>query len=729
MLLNIKNNLLDIKNSDILYNIYYNLAELPKVEQLKKYHKDIKNPKEYIDELRIEISKIDNFIPLYSVFSKNIYLVKPEEVYSKIINNYNRPLTEDLYKYLKNIKTNDKILQEKIQKNINFMNNFDLLILEQTYIKTFYYQSNQIGRNMTLCIKPSFIPFININPYYQRDELINLALNLKLIKNDDTFYDKEKINNLCLKISNQDIDSDTLLNHYLFIQMNNLKYYIKYYSFMGSYQMNYYIRNKSIKDSFIENNINQFYKIISKSPAFNNDYYVYRLIGKDDYLNELKIGDLYEDNSFMSTSRNPFYNPKTNAFGLILLKIKLPKNIEGVGLCVENYSLFPEEYEIILNPSRLKLISKEEGNPTSGSEIVYYHIDKKAQKSIKRKYEFEYIEPIKLDLDKITKKYEPEINIPILDLYNLKIDGVSIDEKMISFKNLCPTINTSKRFYILISEKKFLITLNTMNDKRIYEKFFYLQKKKYSSDDIIDELYLTYQDEKSGEILLFIEIKDVISVNYLQKFTGCNQEFNDNDLLIFIGGLSKCFQLYSCIIHPTFKPFSSFINIQPIDYKLVIEDEKDYHNIQKLSNDIVLFNHDLMKYLITKKDRFSSIYIKLNYKRYQLDKLKSIKVSDVFDETNYEIYSLIKKVSFDNLNDLLIFFYKNYFYLLEKVIYHINFFMDGNIIINKLFYIFDCGNYLFEQKKISYAIDFDVSILDSYIGKLDVYNVNDKNLR
>ena len=267
-----------------------------------------------------------------------------------------------------------------------------------------------------------------------------------------------------------------------------------------------------------------------------------------------------------------------------------------------------------------------------------------------------------------------------------------------------------------------------MNDKRIYEKFFYLQKKKYSSDDIIDELYLTYQDEKSGEILLFIEIKDVISVNYLQKFTGCNQEFNDNDLLILIGGLSKCFQLYSCIIHPTFKPFSSFINIQPVDYKLVIEDEKDYHNIQKLSNDIVLFNHDLMKYLITKKDRFSSIYIKLNYKRYQLDKLKSIKVTDVFDETNYEIYSLIKKVSFDNLNDLLIFFYKNYFYLLENVIYHINVFMDGNIIINKLFYIFDCGNYLFEQRKINYAIDFDISILDNYIGKLDVYDVKDKNL-
>jgi hypothetical protein len=50
--------------------------------------------------------------------------------------------------------------------------------------------------------------------------------------------------------------------------------------------MNYYIRNKSIRDPFIESNINQFYKIITKSPSFNNDYYVYRLIGNDNFLNE-----------------------------------------------------------------------------------------------------------------------------------------------------------------------------------------------------------------------------------------------------------------------------------------------------------------------------------------------------------------------------------------------------------------------------------------------------------
>ena len=119
----------------------------------------------------------------------------------------------------------------------------------------------------------------------------------------------------------------------------------------------------------------------------------------------------------------------------------------------------------------------------------------------------------------------------------------------------------------------------------------------------------------------------------------------------------------------------------------------------------------------------------MNYRRIQLDKLKQIKVVDVFNEENYEIYSLIKKQNLDTLNDLLIFFYKNYFYLLDKVIHHINLYMNDDIIINKLFYVFDCGNYLFEQKRISYSIDFDISLLDNYIGKLDVYNVKEKDLR
>ena len=448
MLLNINNKLVDIKDSDVLYNLYYKLATLPTKKLLKSKKSNIDK---YLSELKIQISKLDNLIPLYDIFSKNIYLIKPEEIYDSVIHLYYRPLTKKLYEYLQSIKTDDKTYKEKLEKNINFMENFDLNVLEETYIKTFYYQSNKIGKNFTLCIKPSFLPFVNINPYYNRDELINLGLNLKIIKPDETYYDEKRLLQLCDKVSQDDIDSDTLLNHYLFIQFNNLQYYIKYYSFMGSYQMNYYIRNNSVKDKFIEKNINQFHSIISKSPAFNDTYYVYRLINNDDFLQDVKIGGIFEDKSFMSTSRNPFYNPVRNAFGLILMKIKLPKNKQGVGLCIENYSLFPEEQEIILNPCRLKLVSKD--------DTIYYHTDKKAQRSIKTKYEFIYVEQIPLDINKISKNYDSELDIPIIDLYNTKISGVKVEDKLNNFSNLLPLVNTCKRFYVEVNKKQYLFNL------------------------------------------------------------------------------------------------------------------------------------------------------------------------------------------------------------------------------------------------------------------------------
>ena len=714
MLLNINNKLVDIKDSDVLYNIYYKLATLPTKKLLKSKKSNIDK---YLSELKIQISKLDNLIPLYDIFSKNIYLIKPEEIYDSVIHLYYRPLTKKLYEYLQSIKTDDKTYKEKLEKNINFMENFDLNVLEETYIKTFYYQSNKIGKNFTLCIKPSFLPFVNINPYYNRDELINLGLNLKIIKPDETYYDEKRLLQLCDKVSQDDIDSDTLLNHYLFIQFNNLQYYIKYYSFMGSYQMNYYIRNNSVKDKFIEKNINQFHSIISKSPAFNDTYYVYRLINNDDFLQDVKIGGIFEDKSFMSTSRNPFYNPVRNAFGLILMKIKLPKNKQGVGLCIENYSLFPEEQEIILNPCRLKLVSKD--------DTIYYHTDKKAQRSIKTKYEFIYVEQIPLDINKISKNYDSELDIPIIDLYNTKISGVKVEDKLNNFSNLLPLVNTCKRFYVEVNKKQYLFSVNKMADKRIYEKFFFLQKKKYSENDIIEELYITYQDESTGEILLMIEIKDVISVNYLQKFTGCNKEFNDNDLLELISGFSKLFQLYQVVIHPNYKPFSTFINIKPEEYHYVIDNITDYHQVQKLSANIKIFNNDLMNYLIMKKNRFESINVKMNFKKGLLDKLKNIKVKEVFNEENYEIYSLIKKESLANLNELIIFFYKNYFYLLDKVITQINKYFDNELILNNLYYVFNSGIYLFEKQIISYAITDDIDLLSNYLTKLDTYRVKE----
>ena len=82
-------------------------------------------------------------------------------------------------------------------------------------------------------------------------------------------------------------------------------------------------------------------RLIPYSPPLENDYNLYRFIGDDNFLHDLKEGDTLLDKGFVSSTRDPFYSPGlTGIFGLILLKIKLPKDKKGIGLFIENFSLF-----------------------------------------------------------------------------------------------------------------------------------------------------------------------------------------------------------------------------------------------------------------------------------------------------------------------------------------------------------------------------------------------------
>ena len=62
------------------------------------------------------------------------------------------------------------------------------------------------------------------------------------------------------------------------------------------------------------------WKLIIKSPKFDSNYIVYRFVDNDSFLNNLNIGDIFIDRGFVSTTRNPFYFPKNNYFGEILIK-------------------------------------------------------------------------------------------------------------------------------------------------------------------------------------------------------------------------------------------------------------------------------------------------------------------------------------------------------------------------------------------------------------------------
>jgi hypothetical protein len=81
---------------------------------------------------------------------------------------------------------------------INFMDNFDIDILHDTYIKVFYKYSEFVGKETTICKNPSFIPqFYHIKPYLSRTEVINLALNFNVSFKKDTYLEHTDVMKLC----------------------------------------------------------------------------------------------------------------------------------------------------------------------------------------------------------------------------------------------------------------------------------------------------------------------------------------------------------------------------------------------------------------------------------------------------------------------------------------------------------------------------------------------------
>ena len=121
----------------------------------------------------------------------------------------------------------------------------------------------------------------------------------------------------------------------------NLISWICYYSFTGSFIFNKFLRILNVKTTHKElqlsllkinpifyHGLHKLVTIIENSPALDNDYNIYRFIWDDSFIMGLNEGDIFMDRGFISTTRDPFYSPGLNGnFGLILVKIKIPKNI------------------------------------------------------------------------------------------------------------------------------------------------------------------------------------------------------------------------------------------------------------------------------------------------------------------------------------------------------------------------------------------------------------------
>jgi hypothetical protein len=407
----------------------------------------------------------------------------------------------------------------------------------------------------------------------------------------------------------------------------------------------------------MENNIKKLNSLIRKSPEFSTDVYVYRFINSDSYLDNVRINGIFKETSFISTTRNPFYKEKENVFGNILLKIKLPKNKQGIGLCVESYSLFPNEREIILAPGNLKLLKISESN--SNDDFTYFHIDINAQKSIYKKYEFEYIEPLN---EIITNNYKQEIiSFDLPDNFMLISDDPI--EKIIEFYRSIPIINEMHYFNF----KKYMFQVFYLNKGVAYQKYYYLLKNNSENQEII---FLVLQDPKTQEINLIIEISDIISVNYLHRYTGAHT-LDDQELIDILTEIVRLFKINNVIIHPIFKKYkNSITNVSEVLDNMNEYQEKDL--ILNFSADISMYNADVMNYFLNnnKSTRFinaDKIINKLDV--HFLDRLKRLSPDLILKiEDTDELYRLYKKNKFTNISNMLLYLHENYFYLLPLFI-------------------------------------------------------------
>jgi hypothetical protein len=748
-LYNINDKKIEEYNEDEILEKLYDISirvptksELEKTtdNKLKKIIKEY-GVKEILDIIINSISTIENKVALYDAYSDNMYLINKENVYYRVVYHYYRFPEKKFYtsiekkkKHLeKKIKSNIYDKKELILKNrklrkynlmLQFLDNFNIDILYNTYIRVYYLYANEVGKNITLCQRPSFIPyFTHIKPYYTRNEVINMALNM------DIKFDKTNIDNLCLKIKDNDITAETLLNHQEYIIKQNKVGLIQYYTLHGSYIMNQYLRkmtNYPVQNTYLEKLIKEMWDLVIHSPSFDKDYILYRFINDDSYLRELEIGDIFSDEGFTSTTRDPFYKASDYKFGFILIKIKIPKNVKGVGLCIETLSHFPHEEEIILPPKTLLRLDKVDEN------CVYHNTDTKFMSKVKTKYEFTLIgkqEVIKFD------KREPHINYDIVD-FNL-IDNVStfsLIEKVNHF--IRNHVDNLFQFQTKIGNKLFTIMVDQYDSTGAYKKFYAMAT---SNGFCLYTMYNNY-------ILFFIELleeknKRYMHVNYYVKYSTIDRSkiISDEDFILFLSLVSNYFGIDYCVIYADYLTcdiFDKNINlsnrkinylehdneINTIKQRSFSNKEKDLEQIETTDINKEYDYHiyggnyciEYYNYLKHNNKRYQELKI-LNIEIYpkflyrQLDILKSTDPNVILNKEDkdelYQIYNKVYITLFDkkkyNIADLFIWTIENKCYLVELLLNKLNRLFKNENTLDKPYYILDTTTYLYNRRLIT----------------------------
>lgn len=510
-----------------------------------------------------KLSKYEDYIPMYDIYSQRIYPIAKKNIHHKLIEAHYRFINQEISEWLNNLynkNINDLILSQKYKDNIEIITNYNLDILIETSYRTLYKYSPELGLSVSICKRNSFNPYIHhLKPYYTKLELIKLGQNMDIIKTDidpETLIDQDTHYTICKQVSKNDVSFDDIKLHHEHLLKFKMESWVCFYSFTGSFLFNQYLRKLSVKsqrsiqnDSFLCNNYYQgLYKIVQcmeQSPELSNDYDIYRFIWDDSFISNLNEGDIFIDHGFMSTTRDPFYSPGINGtFGLILLKINIPKNKKGLGIFIENFSLFPKEEEFLIPPySKIKLISKN-------NNFKYYHINPEFEKLINRKYEFELID---IEYKDFYSNHKIIINNNKNNYHNIKdiiLDGI---DRFSIIKQFINQYSSNKKINLILDDNNYSFNYQWFDssESSSYKKFYYNTTK----DGILFSIF-----DENGYPWFNIELGNNLVVNYLNQFYfgSNNKDFSKNDLeLIYYFG--KIFHYREALIYHKCIPFSILI--------------------------------------------------------------------------------------------------------------------------------------------------------------------------
>jgi hypothetical protein len=656
----------EIKSTEIIDEIVNLLYEGEALLLTEDQVAELALPSNYIFEFKKTISLYKLRVPLYDIQSNNIYLINRDNVYNNVHRlDYRFPDK----KFIANLEA-DPYKTEIDEDNLRIMSNYDMDILKSNFDAVFY-ESFSRSTYATDCKRPSFASgLVHINPYYKLGELYFLAYDWNLTQKGN--LSDEEIEFFCKQISKFDISAKTLQEHQIYIFDNKAIGLVKHYSLYGSYYMNRYLRaNKcclanqqvvyknNIVNPDLENQIKIMIKLIKNAPAFVESHTVYRFISQDDFMAHLKEGDTYKDTSFMSTTRNPFYYKENYAFGYILLKIKLPANIKGVGLCMEAYSNFPFEEEIVLPPTSEFRLDKLIVDPDKKFHNAF-------NLTVHKKYEFTWVGNDYIDVLGDIKLETPGAYVPPLTVVDFKqivledetLRLTPMSDRLFYLKSTIANVNNQFSTRIGMSSKSksksngktFVFNIEAYDSTSVYKQFFYYERP--------DGLMITTSNPVYGNINMILELGPEIHVNYYFKFSVTDQSeilnLDKEEWMEWFSLLAYCTGSRNVYIHSNY--VMSYTSVETSK-----DDSLEKKSKTKLDKTLYTFSENIYQYLKHGRKYYTYFEVDPTFEYGQLDKLEFVPIFDLITVTDHTtLYRIAKASNLTNLKEFYLYIVESY---------------------------------------------------------------------